>query len=111
MSEIGCDDHPRLVVGALGAHIRSGRAFDDVIHARGHQQAARARGMRKPAGEFAIDDPLRPQRSVNRCRCARVTFFDRDGLIGNQLGLDHHPKIGIRGLDLVQHRRGRALDQ
>ena len=118
-------DHPQLLsrlelarhggaqpVGvALGGDgVLAGRV-DEVLHRRGHPQAARLGGVHEQAAGALLQHLLGLQRVVQHRGDARVLAGRRELLVGDELGLQDQPGGGVDRLHLVEERDDGALGE
>ena len=109
--ELRAHGQPPQVGLALGRGHGALGAFDHVVHARGHPQAARARAVHEADPERVVGVVLGDQRRRQRRRRARVVRLVGAGLVRDQLGLHADADRRSDRLDLEQDRRDRPLHE
>jgi hypothetical protein len=90
--------------------VRSG-PFDDVIHARCHQQSAASGRVGEDDARVVLEEVLGVQRRFEHRGGARVFLRLAAGLVRDQLRLYDQAQSPAERLDLVEDRRRRALHQ
>jgi hypothetical protein len=105
------DGHAAEIGEALRRHLHGGRPLDVVVHGGTDPQVADRRAVQQGRASVPAGVGRRVQRGLEYGRHPGVAAREREGLIGHQFGLDHHPHTGLERLDLVGDGGHRALDQ
>ena len=82
-----------------------------MVHGGGDPQTADGRAVQQRRPSISASVGLRAQRRREHGRHPGVAAERRKGLIGDQLGLDHHPHWGVERFHLVGDGGHRALDE
>ena len=103
--------HSANLLPALRSRLGPFWTVDDMVHARGHPQQAAVRRVDEHHPFVVVIGVLRLQRRLEDRRGTRVPDNSRAWFVRDQLRLHDHAQIAVERLDLVQDRRGCALDE